>query len=411
MRPTIVTSTSAAPLAGNAQRGMRNAPNGSRQKEPPSLALRANLASRSFRAVSIAAGICGAAVSICQEAICRDTLCRSAASAWHSRHSRRCSAALAAVSPVSSPSRYAITSSCSSGCKLSCISGLPLNRIGHPWGRIYSADSDCLQLRARGQVLLQRHAGAEQARSHCVQWKVQQFGNVSIAQLVILAQHQDLPLCLVQFLQSFAHPERAFGRSLRHRFCNRVNIRAVMRVLTSLRQQQLERDCVQVRPHQRARFIALSPAYHHQEGLLRQVFGAQLAVEPPPEEAVERASVAYVQFVERLARTLPEREHQDFIADHGCRCISFGLPRTTRIIHTCNAANGRKVPQSPGKRRVSWKCKCPDGNRDQRLAAQPGRPALECSQEKHEILARDAWIRRTLLATGPSSDCSEAGAP
>jgi hypothetical protein len=60
-----------------------------------------------------------------------------------------------------------------------------------------------------------------------------------------------------------------------------------------------------------------------QKGLLRQVFSPLRTVETATKKAKEGTAVARIQFFERRSRPALKIEHQDFVAAHDVRCISF----------------------------------------------------------------------------------------
>src|SRR5437870_5416185 len=80
--------------------------------------------------------------------------------------------------------------------------------------------------------------------------------------------------------------------------------------------------------------------------LLGQFLGAFMVFEPPPEEAVQRPTIARKQLLERRARSPLELQNQGFITDHGCRCFSFRSSAMLCEISytTCNVATAKKAP-------------------------------------------------------------------
>ena len=103
--PTTTSSANTAPETAHTGRGIRDTPAKPPHREALCLDFLADPASCNSSAAVIAGVGPDSFDLTCHDAIRCERLCRSAASSRHSRHSRRCSTALAASSLVNSPSR------------------------------------------------------------------------------------------------------------------------------------------------------------------------------------------------------------------------------------------------------------------------------------------------------------------
>jgi len=126
-------------------------------------------------------------------------------------------------------------------------------------------------------------------------WEPQQIRNLGITELLVFAQHQDLALGILQLLDRAANPQRiiyalstASGTAGGFRFSLRRSAAS-----------SFQRDAIQIGPDQGARLIARGGANHSQESFLRQIVGAFLAFQTPPEETVEPVPVTREQLLKR----------------------------------------------------------------------------------------------------------------
>src|SRR4051812_23988150 len=89
-----------------------------------------------------------------------------------------------------SPSRYSMS-----------VSG-----VGE-WGNSVAMGGPCYVRRARLERGLQRGARAKQLRAHGIERRVPEVGDLLVRQLLVLAEHQDFPIALVERGQRMPHPD------------------------------------------------------------------------------------------------------------------------------------------------------------------------------------------------------------
>jgi len=177
----------------------------------------------------------------------------------------------------------------------------------------------------RKQLASQRRPRSKKSGTNRVHRHLHQLGNLRVTQLLVFPQHENLPLLRTELLQGLTYPQAGLAVWLYSAVCLSRRRAPSFCLLTPLSRQRLERDPVEVSPHQRSRFISRNPSNHRQERFLGQVFGALLAIQPPPKETEERFPVSSEKLFKRGARAALELKHHLLIAVHSCSSCSIPL--------------------------------------------------------------------------------------